>query len=146
MDFLLSLVLIGLLLISSSLNFVNWIIFSSKNAEFKNNIYRLIKINSIIDAISALTLSVCLLEFNPLWYIKYHLYLSSYVSRVFNLYSSLLGIQIAINRYKVLRKANVLISNIRIKSHMKFICLQIFQLVSKSRKSCLEYHSSGFTA
>lgn len=129
MELVLRFVVPTFLLVSSSLNFISWIIFSSKKTEFKNSIYRLIKINLMVDAISALILATPFVGSEFLWYRRYHLNLINYVSRVLNLYSSVLGIQIIIKRFTVLKRArriiNMFENNNRTRSTKKFIFLQI---------------------
>ena len=115
---------------SSSLNFINFILFSSKSAEFKTSIVQIIKINSIVDSVCTLILSVSFLGLCTLWYNVYILYLASFASRVLNLYSSKLEIQIIIKRYVTLKRANDGITtrfyNTRsIRTNKRFIFLQI---------------------
>jgi hypothetical protein len=98
-----------------SLDLISAYIFS--NIEFKTQTYRYLKLNSIIDALSILTiLFLPLTECQDLcsglwnsnyWLIIYRLYMNHYLTRLLRTISSILSVTIAWNRYKTMNQYKI---------------------------------------
>ncbi len=116
-------------IIGSAFNCINTIVFSSINIQFQTSTFQYLKINSIIDSFNLLILCASSLElsvnnfdyFYTYWYKCYQIYIVLYLSRVLNMMSSLINIQIAINRYILSKKhkfKRILEDRTRIKANM----------------------------
>jgi hypothetical protein len=119
----------SLYLFGSLVNIFNSIIFSSDVPEFKTKIFQLLKINSIIDSIVLSILTISYLGIKSYWYKLYQFYLILYVSRILNLYSSILNIQVIIYRYFFLKSNLFSLNRVYLKKKVminkKFIVNQI---------------------
>ena len=116
--------------IASITSLVNFIILSSKNAEFKTMIFQLLKISSILDALYLLILSASYIGLCSWWYKQFQFYFVLFGCRALNLYSTFVNIQVAVNRY-VFLKHNIFTLNSRLISkrtriNSKFRIYQVF--------------------
>jgi hypothetical protein len=118
-----------LCLFGSSVNIFNSITFSANVPEFKTKIFQLLKINSINDSIVLLILSISFLGVKSYWFKFYQFYFVLYVSRILNLYSAILNIQVAIYRYFYLKinvfSLNRAYLNKKVMINKKFIVYQV---------------------
>lgn len=100
-----------IMLIAMFVNLICAYIFSK--IKFKNNVYRLLKVNSIVDAAMLLTLAIVpytqsiIVEayINSYWLRWYQLYMSYYLTRVLSMISSLIHIKIGFDRCVFLLKS-----------------------------------------
>ena len=100
----------------------------SNRVEFKTLVFQFLRINSIACAVNLFILSVVNLDINYFWYKFYQFYLITYISRILNLYCSVVNIQISINRYVFLKNKVVNLNsrhNNGSKNNRKFLSFQV---------------------